>query len=86
MRHGRRHAESAMTYNLWVSMNLTIQRRIQTLTDHDGAKDAHPTQPSDLLPFVGNPREPMPQGLPFMLADYLESGAAGTLPPRPLDG
>ena len=29
-------------------------------------------QPSTLMPFVGNPREPMPEGLPFHLKDYLE--------------
>ncbi|MFM2485193.1 hypothetical protein ABUE30_08975 [Celerinatantimonas yamalensis] len=31
-----------------------------------------PYQPTTLFPFVGNPREPMPQGLPFKLSDYLE--------------
>lgn len=29
-------------------------------------------QPSQLLPFVGNPREDTPKGLPFRLTDYLE--------------
>ncbi|ABD82274.1 transposase [Saccharophagus degradans] len=29
------------------------------------------SQPNCLYPFVGNPREPMPQGLPFKLNDYL---------------
>lgn len=29
-------------------------------------------QPELLLPFVGNPREDMPKGLPFELIDYLE--------------
>ena len=29
-------------------------------------------QPVHLMPFVGNPREPMPKGMPFRLADYLE--------------
>ena len=29
-------------------------------------------QPNRLMPFVGNPREPMPEGLPFALKDYLE--------------
>ena len=29
-------------------------------------------QPQSLHPFVGNPREPMRQGLPFQLNDYLE--------------
>ncbi len=29
-------------------------------------------QPSHLYPFVGNPREPMPEGLPFLLTDYIE--------------
>ncbi len=27
---------------------------------------------SHLFPFAGNPREPMPEGLPFRLMDYLE--------------
>lgn len=29
-------------------------------------------QPAHLMPFVGNPREEMPKGLPFRLADYME--------------
>jgi hypothetical protein len=29
-------------------------------------------QASGLLPFVGNPRARMPNGLPFRLTDYLE--------------
>jgi hypothetical protein len=29
-------------------------------------------QPKPLLPFVGNPRQAMPKGLPFELKDYLE--------------
>ena len=29
-------------------------------------------QPNRLMPFVGNPRENMPKGLPFELADYLQ--------------
>ena len=28
--------------------------------------------PKNLAQFVGNPREPMPQGLPFTLKDYIE--------------
>ena len=31
-----------------------------------------PYQPLTLFPFVGNPRDPMPQGLPFKLSEYLE--------------
>ena len=33
-------------------------------------KNNHPTK--NLTQFVGNPREPMPQGLPFTLMDYIE--------------
>ena len=29
-------------------------------------------QPSTLMPFVGNPRQDMPKGLPFDLTDYLQ--------------
>ncbi len=33
----------------------------------------HPKQQvKALMPFVGNPRQPMPDGLPFRLTDYLE--------------
>jgi REP element-mobilizing transposase RayT len=32
----------------------------------------HQKQPKTLYPFVGNPREDMPDGLPFELSDYLE--------------
>lgn len=30
------------------------------------------TQPKSLFPFAGNPRNTMPEGLPFRLADYIE--------------
>ena len=29
-------------------------------------------QPNTLMPFVGNPREDIPKGLPFDLTDYLQ--------------
>jgi hypothetical protein len=29
-------------------------------------------QSAQLMPFIGNPREPMPDSLPFKLDDYLE--------------
>ena len=29
-------------------------------------------QPAHLMPFAGNPHEPMPRGLPFRLTDYLD--------------
>jgi hypothetical protein len=29
-------------------------------------------QPPNLVAFVGNPREPMPSGLPFRLQDHIE--------------
>ncbi|MBB3170196.1 transposase [Simiduia aestuariiviva] len=32
----------------------------------------HQQQPKSLRPFVGNPRQDMPAGLPFRLTDYLE--------------
>ncbi len=56
------------------SDHTSVQRRIQALeqassdTDHQ----QRDPQPAELLPFVGNPREQMPKGLPFVLTDYLE--------------
>ena len=29
-------------------------------------------QPDSLMPFVGNPRQPMPDGLPYNLVDYIQ--------------
>ncbi|WP_334078553.1 hypothetical protein [Microbulbifer sp. M83] len=29
-------------------------------------------QPGELIPFAGNPRDPMPEGMPFRLRDYIE--------------
>ena len=43
------------------------QRRIRQAVSGKGE-----SQPNDLMPFVGNPRQDMPKGLPFRLSDYLE--------------
>jgi hypothetical protein len=48
------------------SHHTSVRERIRA------ALSASPTQPSHLLPFVGNPRQEMPKGLPFRLEDYLE--------------
>lgn len=45
----------------------SLQMRIQTAMGHE-----HGQQPPTLMPFVGNPREGSPKGLPFRLSDYLE--------------
>lgn len=42
----------------------SVKARIESLR-----KEQH-TAPS-LFPFAGNPREPMPEGIPFRLTDYL---------------
>ena len=47
----------------------SIQRRLRhALSGRTGDTG----QPHELMPFVGNPREDMPKGLPFRLSDYLE--------------
>ena len=43
----------------------SVQERIEAAKQEDA-------QPGRLMPFVGNPREDMPKGLAFRLADYLE--------------
>jgi REP element-mobilizing transposase RayT len=45
----------------------SVQRRIRKAVSGKGD-----SQPNELMPFVGNPRQEMPKGLPFRLADYLE--------------
>ena len=47
------------------SDHTSIKRRIEN------QKTNNP-QPLKLAEFVGNPREPMPQGLPFHLQDYVQ--------------
>ena len=45
------------------SDHTSIKYRIKNLTEN---------QQSNLFPFVGNPRQDMPEGLPFHLKDYIE--------------
>jgi hypothetical protein len=47
------------------SNHTSIQKRTETIQQHK-------RQPHKLLPFVGNPRQNMPQGVPFSLQDYCE--------------
>ena len=47
----------------------SVKARIETLKMADSPEQSNP---SHLAPFVGNPREPMPKGLPFPLKEYLE--------------
>ncbi len=49
------------------SEHTSIKLRCETLKEKDT-----PEQPTTLMPFVGNPREPMPAGLPFHLEDYIK--------------
>ncbi len=50
----------------------SVKRRIEQIQSTEKQHtDSPDPQPTELLPFVGNPREPMPQGLPFRLMDYL---------------
>jgi len=47
----------------------SIQRRIRHAVSGQTVSTG---QPRDLMPLVGYPREDIPKGLPFRLADYLE--------------
>ncbi|MGL6313402.1 transposase [Vibrio sp. WXL103] len=46
----------------------SIKSRVDTLQVSDGCD---PRQPEALFPFVGDPKQEMPEGLPFRLEDYL---------------
>ncbi len=46
------------------SQHTSIQRRIRAFKEQQ-------EQPKTLAPFVGNPRQAMPDGLPFALQDYI---------------
>jgi hypothetical protein len=47
------------------SQHTSIQKRTEAIQQHK-------RQPYKLLPFVGNPRQDMPQGMAFSLQDYCE--------------
>jgi hypothetical protein len=47
------------------SQHTSIQKRNEAIQQHKN-------QPYKLLPFVGNPRQDMPQGIAFSLQDYCE--------------
>jgi hypothetical protein len=47
------------------SNHTSIQKRTEAIQQHK-------SQPHKLLPFVGNPRQDMPQGITFSLQDYCE--------------
>jgi hypothetical protein len=48
------------------SAHTLIQRRMQISQQETN------TQPIELLPFAGNPRKNIPEGIPFRYTDYLE--------------
>jgi len=52
------------------SDHTSAQQRIKAV--NSGSDPLKPNQPSQLFPFVGYPRQEMPEGLPFRLQDYLE--------------
>lgn len=51
------------------SDHTSVQLRIRSILSSPDLQD---TQPKELLPFAGNPRNNMPKGLPFRIDDYLE--------------
>ncbi|VAW70020.1 Mobile element protein, partial [hydrothermal vent metagenome] len=53
------------------SDHTSIQKRIQSILNTE-QPDHKTLQPQCLYPFVGNPRENMPDGLPFKLEEYIE--------------
>jgi REP element-mobilizing transposase RayT len=54
-----------MAKTLETSNHTSIQKRTKAIQQHK-------RQPHKLLPFVGNPRQDMPQGIAFSLQDYCE--------------
>ena len=55
------------------SDHTAIQRRIQSQRQKQPQNPNRvDQQPTELLPFAGNPRTGMPKGLPFRYSDYLE--------------
>jgi hypothetical protein len=53
------------------SDHTSIKQRIAQVLKTQKTGESKP-QPEPLFPFAGNPRENMPEGIPFNLSDYLE--------------
>jgi REP element-mobilizing transposase RayT len=60
-----------MAATLETSDHTSIKKRMDHLRQTSN-QHQKPSQPQVLFPFVGSPRQPMQQGLPFKLVDYLE--------------
>jgi hypothetical protein len=62
---------AGLAYSLTESGHTSIKRRCEKA--QQTIQPNHPDQQvKDLLPFVGNPRQDMPKGIPLRLTDYLE--------------
>lgn len=56
-----------------IQLRINYWKEKSKQTDNAHAEDEQETlQPKSLLPFAGNPRQPMPAGLPFNLIDYIQ--------------
>jgi REP element-mobilizing transposase RayT len=53
------------------SVHTSVRQRIQTAKKAT-SPNALSQQPDKLMPFAGNPRKDMPEGIPFKLDDYLQ--------------
>ena len=49
-----------------------LHQKTHSKRSADEKTQDHPNQPKTLFPFAGSPRQPMPEGLPFKLEEYLE--------------
>ena len=56
------------------SAHTSIKQRIDNITHQKSVtnKSPHISQPTSLMPFVGNPREDIPKGISYNLLDYIE--------------
>ncbi len=62
---------AGLARSLTESEHSSIKRRCEQ-AEQAAQPNHHNQQVKGLLPFVGNPRANMPNGLPFRLTDYLE--------------
>ena len=54
------------------SAHTSVKKRCEAAKSTGRARGVVGKQPCGLERFVGNPRQPMPEGLPYRLTDYLE--------------
>ena len=67
-----RHVQPMLFINIQDSAHTSMKTRCEAAKSQGRVEGVISKQPKQLQRFVGNPRQNIPDGLPFRLVDYLE--------------